>query len=155
MCDIKSKPNTPPQSCSHVKAATADPTDEKFADDIRFLPYIVCLPTVNIKSIDHVDKYIVLASDGLYNFLSAKEIHSVLREADFKTAARRASIKDGETEDGEEDPDPADMLLQRCLELARHQCGQSKDEFQGLAPGSLRREVVDDITVLVLAIGAP
>ena len=122
---------------------------------IRFLPYIVCLPTVNIKSIDHVDKYIVLASDGLYNFLSAKEIHSVLREADFKTAARRASIKDGETEDGEEDPDPADMLLQRCLELARHQCGQSKDEFQGLAPGSLRREVVDDITVLVLAIGAP
>ena len=121
---------------------------------IRFLPYVVCLPTVNIKSIDPaVDKYIVLASDGLYNFLSAKEIHSVLREADIKSAARRSSIKDGETEDGEEDPDPADMLLQRCLELARHQCGQSKDEFQGLAPGSLRRQVVDDITVLVLAVG--
>jgi len=106
----------------------------------RFLPYITCKPTVTVKPIESAtDRYIILATDGLWNYTTAKEVHNIFRERESTNPATA------------EDVPLAEALVKRCLDNAKHYCGKGKD-FDDILPGKEKRAVVDDITVLVLTL---
>ena len=106
----------------------------------RFLPYITCKPTITYKKIDaSVDMHIVLASDGLWNYMSAHDIHAVVK----RFTSPIDSTFSGPL---------AQALVDKCIDQAKIYCGKSSAEFDSLAPGADRREVIDDITVLVLSL---
>ena len=51
-----------------------------FEPYIQYIPYITCRPTIKYKKLDKNDKYLILASDGLYNFVTAADILGVIGE---------------------------------------------------------------------------
>jgi len=134
----------------------------------HFLPYITSKPTVTFKRIDAgVDLHVVLASDGLWNYMTAKDVHQSFRE--------HALAEEGKGSGGPRPSTPgkaageemakaevavlgaptsslslADVLLKRCTTNARLYCGKTTEEFDALR-GREKRAIVDDITVLVVS----
>ena len=51
-----------------------------FEPYIQYIPYITCRPTIKYKKLNKKDKYIILASDGLYNFVTASDVLNVVEE---------------------------------------------------------------------------
>lgn len=45
-----------------------------------YCPYITCRPTIRWRELRPTDKAVVLASDGLWNFVSAKDVADIMRE---------------------------------------------------------------------------
>lgn len=81
------------------------------------------------------DKFLILATDGLWDFVSDKEaVHLV------------ASLKGG---DGREKA-AAQALVELALLKAAAECGMSVEELKRLPPGRARRSRHDDTTVVVM-----
>ena len=51
-----------------------------FEPYIQYIPYITCRPTIKYKKLGKADKYLILASDGLYNFVTASDVLKVIDE---------------------------------------------------------------------------
>ena len=175
---------------------------------VSFCPYITCRPSISWKAIDQMkDKAIILASDGLWNYVNAKDCSVVIEdiEADFTpykqtnkrnipTAFRydshhaSATSKTGDSgydmvvgadngdifnqgesatttttttdkgkgghgsgsegEDGDEDS--AETLMNICLDSAAFFSKTPRNTLRNMPAGQSRREIVDDITVMVL-----
>jgi len=141
---------------------------------IPHLPYITCQPTISWRTISPLDRSLVLASDGLWNFVTAKEVHSVLKwqddhHVDFLKADLSVHHNFNSHEPSSEDldgghvpvkresigetvysKDAASMLLDRCILNAAAYAGKSETELRSMQPGTSRRDFLDDVTVMVL-----
>ena len=78
------------------------------------------------------DKFIVLASDGVWDYLSDQDA------VDIVTHARLHNM------------DPAAAVRQAALEIAAHECDMKLEELLALPPGRQRRYRHDDTTCVVL-----
>ena len=161
------------------------------------VPYITSRPTVTYKRLNKSDKMLVLASDGLWNYISPREIAICLEGRDgrdssgddsvaiekrsplislqshssrtkapsvantFLEASRYWSL--GFTADTAEydkllvgektnNSSLAQALVDRCVANAAVENGLSNTYLKYLPKGQRRREIIDDVTTLVLKI---
>lgn len=94
-------------------------------------PYIKAIPEIKVFEITKHDEYIVLATDGLSDFLKAKEIAEILS---FGKVSNQ---------------DLADKLLKSVITKASKEIGISVDEIMAMEAGENKRNIHDDITIIV------
>eukprot|EP00924_Labyrinthula_sp_SR-Ha-C_P000864 maker-scaffold_7-snap-gene-6.39-mRNA-1 protein AED:0.01 eAED:0.01 QI:183/1/1/1/1/1/4/328/601 len=100
-------------------------------------PYITATPEIQLlKLTENRDEIVVLASDGLWDYLSSQEVvehvHKSLREE--KRSPKEAS----------------ELLVEEVLKAAAKKHGLKVEDLKSLKPGRTRRTKHDDITVLVI-----
>ncbi|XP_010505039.1 PREDICTED: protein phosphatase 2C 29-like [Camelina sativa] len=96
-------------------------------------PYISCTPSLRHYRLAENDQFMVLSSDGLYQYLSNEEVVSLAME----------KFPDG---------DPAQHVIQELLVRAAKKAGMDFHELLDIPQGD-RRKYHDDCTVLVIALG--
>ncbi|KAL1211100.1 Protein phosphatase 2C 29 [Cardamine amara subsp. amara] len=96
-------------------------------------PYISCIPALCHYRLTENDQFMVLSSDGLYQYLSNEEVVSLAME----------KFPDG---------DPAQHVIQELLVRAAKKAGMDFHELLDIPQGD-RRKYHDDCTVLVIALG--
>ncbi|KAG7569246.1 PPM-type phosphatase domain superfamily [Arabidopsis thaliana x Arabidopsis arenosa] len=96
-------------------------------------PYISCTPSLRHYRLTENDQFMVLSSDGLYQYLSNVEVVSLAME----------KFPDG---------DPAQHVIQELLVRAAKKAGMDFHELLDIPQGD-RRKYHDDCTVLVIALG--
>ncbi|CAG7907907.1 unnamed protein product [Brassica rapa] len=96
-------------------------------------PYISCTPSLRHYRLTESDQFMVLSSDGLYQYLSNEEVVSLAME----------KFPDG---------DPAQHVIQELLVRAAKKAGMGFHELLDIPQGD-RRKYHDDCTVLVIALG--
>jgi pyruvate dehydrogenase phosphatase len=97
-------------------------------------PYVKSTPDIHHVTLSVRDKFVVLASDGLWDFLSDEDAIKVVGEC----------IKKGEQNKA------AEMLVHKALTVAASECGMTLAELKSLPQGSSRRNRHDDTTAVVL-----
>ncbi len=97
-------------------------------------PYVKSTPDVHHVHLTADDKFVILASDGLWDFLSDEEAVAVVEQC----------LREGTAHDA------ASKLVQRALEVAAEECGLSMEKLRALPPGNSRRSRHDDTTAVVL-----
>ncbi|XP_038722507.1 probable protein phosphatase 2C 40 isoform X2 [Tripterygium wilfordii] len=99
-------------------------------------PYISTQPSLNVHRISESDHFVILGSDGLFDFFSNEEavrlVHSYILQ-------NRSG-------------DPAKFLLEQVLERAADSAGFSTEELMNI-PAGRRRKYHDDVTVIVVILG--
>lgn len=99
-------------------------------------PYISTQPSANVHRISKSDQFIIVASDGLFDFFSNEEavklVHSYI-----------LSNPSG---------DPAKFLLEQLVVRAADCAGFSMEELMNV-PAGRRRKYHDDVTVIVIILG--
>ncbi|XP_052875006.1 probable protein phosphatase 2C 40 isoform X1 [Gossypium arboreum] len=99
-------------------------------------PYISTEPSLNVHEISKSDHFVIIGSDGLFDFLSNEEavklVHSYI-----------SSNPSG---------DPAKFLVEQLVIKAAHSAGFSKGELLNI-PAGRRRKYHDDVTVIVIILG--
>ncbi|KAJ0240007.1 PPM-type phosphatase domain-containing protein [Hirschfeldia incana] len=96
-------------------------------------PYISCTPSLRHYRLTENDQFMVLSSDGLYQYLSNEEVVSLAME----------KFPDG---------DPAQHVIQELLVRAAKKAEMGFHELLDIPQGD-RRKYHDDCTVLVIALG--
>ena len=112
-----------------------------FAGGFRHLPYVSAEPDVRIyEGLSEQDKFLVLASDGLWDFLSEEEVLNTL-EPYF-------------TKNNKEDQDVnlAQLLIDRIMQrVAREAHLDSVSDLKHIRP-SARRKLFDDSAIIVIVL---
>ncbi|XP_020084372.1 probable protein phosphatase 2C 26 isoform X1 [Ananas comosus] len=98
-------------------------------------PYITCTPSLRHYKLRPNDQFLVLSSDGLYQYLSNKEV--VLHVENFMER-----FPDG---------DPAQSLIEELLFRAAQKAGMDFFELLDIPQGD-RRKYHDDVTVMVISL---
>uniref|UniRef100_A0A803QFA7 PPM-type phosphatase domain-containing protein n=1 Tax=Cannabis sativa TaxID=3483 RepID=A0A803QFA7_CANSA len=98
-------------------------------------PYITCLPSVYHHRLSSRDRFLILSSDGLYQYFTNEEAVS---EVEFFIA----SFPDG---------DPAQHLIQEVLFRAARKAGMDFHELLDIPQGE-RRRYHDDISIIVISL---
>ncbi|CAG9327984.1 unnamed protein product [Blepharisma stoltei] len=93
-------------------------------------PYITHKPDIKVRKIEEGDKFIILASDGLWDEMSEQEAAALIYSIDDPKEA-------------------AEKLLQSALDIAANKRGMSKVTM-GQLPLGIRRSYHDDITIVVV-----
>ncbi len=96
-------------------------------------PYIQAVPDIKILNIDKNDQYIVMASDGMWDFLESKDVSEYLKENDKAT----------------QNPDEItrslfDMVMSRAAEESNLTLKQIMN-----LPSGKKRSYYDDTTIIV------
>lgn len=99
-------------------------------------PYISTNPTVNVHRISRFDRFVVLGSDGLFDFFTNEEV------------VRMVHVFISKNPSG----DPAKFLLEQLFIRAADCAGFSMEELMNIPPGR-RRKYHDDVTVIVIILG--
>ncbi|CAO2822002.1 unnamed protein product [Amaranthus hypochondriacus] len=99
-------------------------------------PYISTSPTVNVHRISRSDRFIVLGSDGLFDFFTNEEVVRLVHLFISKYPSG----------------DPAKFLLEQLVIKAAECAGFSMEELMNIPPGR-RRKYHDDVTVIVILLG--
>lgn len=94
-------------------------------------PYITAHPDVSVVSRCSDDKWLVLASDGLWDYVSPAEV------AQFSAKCKSSQ-------------ELADLLTDTVLTKTAERVGVTVADLKALPPGRNRRSLHDDVTVLVL-----
>ena len=94
-------------------------------------PYVRSIPQISTFKLNKGDDFLVLASDGLWDFLTSEDVSHIVSK--HKEKAKIA--KD---------------LLQTTLKYAAEQQAISTDEIYSYKPGSDKRTIHDDITIMVV-----
>eukprot|EP01041_Mallomonas_annulata_P006829 gene6829-13834_t len=110
----------------------------------EYVPYITARPTICHGTISPNHKAIVLASDGLWNHVCATEFLGVF------TTGIESSESEPATEGTVTGKNIAKILVDRCVENAASNAGISVEHLLSFEPGMGRRNVMDDVTVMVL-----
>jgi len=97
-------------------------------------PYVKSTPDVHHVKLGANDRFVVLASDGLWDFLSDEDAVAVVE----------GCLRDGNASQA------GDRLVQRALEVAAGECGMTIEQLRALPAGSSRRNRHDDTTAVVL-----
>ncbi|CAK9173374.1 unnamed protein product [Ilex paraguariensis] len=98
-------------------------------------PYISCLPSLRHHKLGPRDQFLVLSSDGLYQYLSNQEVVSHVESFMEK-------FPDG---------DPAQHLIEELLFRAAKKAGMDFHELLDIPQGD-RRKYHDDVTVMVISL---
>lgn len=77
------------------------------------------------------DRFLILATDGVWDFLSDQEAVDIVK-----------SCSDGKA--------AAEMIVQRAITRAAEECNMTVDALKALPPGSKRRSLHDDTTAVVM-----
>ncbi|XP_022760559.1 probable protein phosphatase 2C 40 [Durio zibethinus] len=99
-------------------------------------PYISTEPSLNVHKISRSDHFVIVGSDGLFDFFSNEEavklVHSYISSNPYG--------------------DPAKFLVEQLVIKAAHSAGFSKEELMKI-PAGRRRKYHDDVTVIVIILG--
>ncbi|PWA24455.1 Protein phosphatase 2C [Artemisia annua] len=98
-------------------------------------PYISCLPSLRHHQLCPRDQFLILSSDGLYQYFSNKEVVS------------HVDIFMDKFPDG----DPAQHLIEELLLRAAKKAGMDLHELLDIPQGD-RRKYHDDVTVMVISL---
>ncbi|KAL0550480.1 hypothetical protein IC582_014999 [Cucumis melo] len=98
-------------------------------------PYLSCLPSLRHHRLCPTDQFIVLSSDGLYQYLTNQEVVSYVENFMEK-------FPDG---------DPAQHLIEELLCRAARKAGMDFHELLDIPQGD-RRKYHDDVTVMVISL---
>ncbi|XP_031501546.1 protein phosphatase 2C 29-like [Nymphaea colorata] len=98
-------------------------------------PYISCSPSLSHHRIGPKDQFLVLSSDGLYQYLSNEEVVSHVGNFMEKFT----------------DGDPAQYLIEELLFRAAKKAGMDFHELLDIPQGD-RRKYHDDVTVMVISL---
>ncbi|XP_002519843.2 protein phosphatase 2C 29 [Ricinus communis] len=98
-------------------------------------PYISCLPSLRHHQLCPRDQFLVLSSDGLYQYLTNQEVVSYIENFMEK-------FPDG---------DPAQHLIEELLSRAAKKAGMDFHELLDIPQGD-RRKYHDDVTVMVISL---
>lgn len=99
-------------------------------------PYITAKPEVQHHSIDRArDEFLIIGSDGLWDYLSNEEAVRIVSAAAFEKNDRDAACDD---------------LVRTVLERAAVASNMDYDGIKALMPGRTRRSRHDDVTCLVI-----
>ncbi|KDO32145.1 hypothetical protein SPRG_03362 [Saprolegnia parasitica CBS 223.65] len=97
-------------------------------------PYVMAIPETKAHVLSASDKFLILGSDGVWDFLENEEAVAIVQAhvaAGKKTEAGR-------------------VLVERVIARAAEVKGKTLKEFAALPPGKERRRVHDDTTVVIL-----
>lgn len=95
-------------------------------------PYVSPIPEINHFKIDSTDKFIILATDGVWDFLSDAEAVKIVAACE------------------KDESKAATALVDATLERASIECGMTKSELMSLPSGRKRRSRHDDTTAIVI-----
>jgi len=95
-------------------------------------PYIKYLPMIQVYELDKDDRYVVLATDGLWDELDGRDVANVIKEND----GDKGKILDG--------------LFHSAMYHAARIAGMSYEDLLKVPLGRNRRSLHDDITVMVV-----
>ncbi|XP_022937431.1 protein phosphatase 2C 29-like [Cucurbita moschata] len=98
-------------------------------------PYLSCMPSLRHHRLCPTDQFIVLSSDGLYQYLTNEEVVSYVENFMEK-------FPDG---------DPAQHLIEELLCRAARKAGMDFHELLDIPQGD-RRKYHDDVTVMVISL---
>ncbi|XP_068649918.1 protein phosphatase 2C 29-like [Aristolochia californica] len=98
-------------------------------------PYISCSPSLSHHKLGPMDQFLVLSSDGLYQYLTNQEVVSFVESLMEK-------FPDG---------DPAQHLIEELLSRAAKKAGMDFHELLDIPQGD-RRKYHDDVTVMVISL---
>ncbi|XP_047317045.1 probable protein phosphatase 2C 40 [Impatiens glandulifera] len=99
-------------------------------------PYVSTDPSVNVHNISDSDHFVILGSDGLFDFFSNDEVVKLVDSYML----------------GNPFGDPATFLLEELVARAADSAGFSMEELMSIPPGR-RRKYHDDVTVIVVILG--
>ncbi|GMI72156.1 hypothetical protein like AT3G16560 [Hibiscus trionum] len=99
-------------------------------------PYISTEPSLNVLKISRSDHFVIVGSDGLFDFFSNEEAVKLVH-------AYISSNPSG---------DPAKFLVEQLVIKAARSAGFSKEELLNI-PAGRRRKYHDDVTVIVIILG--
>lgn len=94
-------------------------------------PYIKHLPEIQIIDLTPQDEYLVLATDGLWDFLSAKNVGDIISEHMSKEKIVEA-------------------LWKSTIKKAAEDSNMKMEDVLKMNPGKTKRSIHDDITIMVL-----
>ncbi|RDY01071.1 putative protein phosphatase 2C 40, partial [Mucuna pruriens] len=104
--------------------------------DLTSPPYITSDPSLNVHKISDSDQFVILGSDGLFDFFSNDEavkfVESYILSNPFG--------------------DPAKFLIEQLVARAADSAGFSMEELMNV-PDGMRRKYHDDVTVIVIMLG--
>ncbi|KAG2676597.1 hypothetical protein I3843_12G060800 [Carya illinoinensis] len=113
-----------------------DPLLQMFRNEyIGTAPYISCSPSLRHHRLCPRDQFVVLSSDGLYQYLSNQEVVSLVESFMEKCP----------------DGDPAQHLLEELLFRAAKKAGMDFHELLDIPQGD-RRKYHDDVTVMIVSL---
>lgn len=104
-------------------------------DYVGTAPYVTCIPAVHHHSLGPSDRFLVLSSDGLYQYLSNEEVVSQVEWF-------MENYPDG---------DPAQYLIEELLFRAAKKAGMDFHELLDIPQGD-RRKYHDDVSVMVISL---
>lgn len=99
-------------------------------------PYVSTSPSINVHRISRSDRFVVLGSDGLFDFFTNEEVVRMVHLFILKSPSG----------------DPAKFLLEQLVIRAADCAGFSMEELLNIPPGR-RRKYHDDVTVIVIILG--
>ncbi|XVF66231.1 hypothetical protein PTKIN_Ptkin10aG0019100 [Pterospermum kingtungense] len=99
-------------------------------------PYISTEPSLNVHTISKSDHFVIVGSDGLFDFFSNEE------------AVKLVDSYISNNPSG----DPAKFLVEQLVIKAAHSAGFTKEELMNI-PAGRRRKYHDDVTVIVIILG--
>lgn len=94
-------------------------------------PYISHLPEIKVYEISPSDKYLILASDGMWELKSISGIEKIINNNKNKQAI-------------------AQKLFDSCIIKASRDAMISEEYLKSLSPGPEKRSLIDDITIMVV-----
>ena len=115
-------------------------------------PYVSHIPEIHHLNLGSEEKFLILATDGVWDFLSAEEAVNIVA-ACHEERLKKKGRDDSETM-GDRDrnlaSEAAALLVQKTLERAADDAGLQINHMLELEPGRDRRRVHDDTTAVVL-----
>ncbi|MCO5596731.1 hypothetical protein L7F22_050799 [Adiantum nelumboides] len=104
-------------------------------DYVGTAPYVTCIPAAHHHSLGPNDRFLVLSSDGLYQYLNNEEVVSQVEWF-------MENYPDG---------DPAQYLIEELLFRAAKKAGMDFHELLEIPQGD-RRKYHDDVSVMVISL---
>ncbi|ESQ48280.1 hypothetical protein EUTSA_v10020557mg [Eutrema salsugineum] len=99
-------------------------------------PYVSVEPSMRVHKITESDHFVIVASDGLFDFFSNEEAIELVHSFIFSNPCG----------------DPAKFLLERLVAKAAARVGFTLEELMNV-PAGRRRRYHDDVTVMVITLG--
>ncbi|XP_019437809.1 PREDICTED: probable protein phosphatase 2C 40 isoform X1 [Lupinus angustifolius] len=104
--------------------------------DLISPPYVSTEPSLNVHKISNSDQFVIVGSDGLFDFFSNDEAVMLVESYIF----------------GNPWGDPAKFLIEQLVARAANSAGFSLEELMNV-PAGRRRKYHDDVTVIVIMLG--
>ncbi|KAF1891218.1 hypothetical protein Lal_00001360 [Lupinus albus] len=104
--------------------------------DLKSPPYVSTEPSLNVHKISNSDQFVIVGSDGLFDFFSNDEAVKLVESYILNNPSC----------------DPAKFLIEQLIARAADSAGFSMEELMNI-PAGRRRKYHDDVTVIVIILG--